>query len=169
MSRWLDGFARGRIEAVLIAALEISACGQGTITRINMDETEAQIEELRDPVGFERTGIELVDEETGNLPHQGGFVVSWEANGETPESVLESFLPVLSEVGVLPENDIGQLCSDVSLRLFMVDSTDNRGSMRLFYDVDNRVVRLLAGWDTRSRVLVEWIEDGATCADLGSS
>ena len=162
----LTGWGRLWIGAALFA-VAASACGNGTIIRINMDETEAQIEELRDPVGFERTGVELVDEETGILLHQGGFVVSWAASGESPELVLESFLPVLGQVGFVPENDPGQLCNARSLRLFMVDTNDSRGSMRLFYDVDEGVVRLLAGWDSRPPELVDRIEEGPTCADLG--
>ncbi len=121
-----------------------------------------------DPVGFSRLGVELVDEETGGLLHQGGFVVSWQANGESPEAVLDAFVPVLADVGNQAEVDSDQRCDDSSLRLFMVDSIDLQGSMRLFYDVDEGIVRLLAGWDLRPPVLIDWI-DAPTCALLGAS
>ena len=80
-----------------IVAVFLSACG--SVAAANQGATLRNLEALEDPPRFERLGIELEDEDTGIQLHQGGYVVSWRATGETPQEVMEAFVPVLRDTG----------------------------------------------------------------------
>ena len=130
-----------------IVAVFLSACGN--IGVINQAATLRQLEALEDPPSFERLGIELEDEDTGTQLHAGGYVVSWQANEESPQEVIDAFVPLLRESGYLTEPFEGTTCTDEQLRLFLIFEPNFIGSARLFYDKSENTVRLLAGWDPR--------------------
>ena len=141
------GLQRKFLAALSIVVMALTACGD--LGAINQAATLRQLEALEGPPRFERLGIELVDEDTGLQLHRGGYVVNWQARGETPQEVMDAFVPVLRDVGYLTEPFDGTICTDDRLRLFLVFEPNFLGSARLFYDEADNVVQLLAGWDPR--------------------
>ena len=163
------GFASW-IAILLCGSVVLASCGADTIARSRMAEIRERIEAMEDPEGFDRLGIEVVDPDSGILRHEGGFVVSWQPVAEvTADSLIESFVPVLRQAGYGVEVDEEQMCATNSLNLFLVQSDVPYGSARLQLVQGEATVRLLAGWDIRDRFLVDWIEDGPTCAELGAN
>ena len=156
------------IAIFLCGSVVLASCGAGTIARSRMAEIRERIEAMEDPAGFDRLGIEVVDPDSGILRHEGGFVVSWQPAAEvTPDSLIDAFVPALRQVGYGVEVDEEQKCTANSLNLFLVQSDVPYGSARLQLVEGETTVRLLAGWDMQDRFLVDFIEDGPTCADLG--
>lgn len=137
------------VVAFAVSVIALSGCGdlasgrQADIARIVEDD-------LNDPAGYERVGLDLVDPDSGIRKHEGGYVVAWEAVDVPPALVLQDFAQVLRAAGYEIEPDEDTTCTEQSLRLFLVNEGYGMvGSARLEYDIGSSVI-LRAGWDNRT-------------------
>ncbi len=138
------------IRSLLVLAFVVAACGDLASGR--QARTSDLIEaELLDPPAYDRTSVELVDEETGILKHQGGYEVRWSTLGQPPPwQVADDFVPLLRAAGYEVEPDEEYRCDEGALRMFLVHEGHGFiGSARLTYIPGDDVV-LQAGWDNRS-------------------
>ena len=135
----------------------LSACGN--IQAITQSNTERRLEELPDPAGFERIDFQLVNEDlvlegddVVRFRYERGYVVTWTGNGETPEEVLDAFLPILRSVEYETEQVEGEFCNSEGFEVFLIFEPNFRSSSVLSYDRQSATVRFLSDWDGRGRV-----------------
>ena len=134
----------------LVLALVVTACGD--LAAVRQGVVLDRVEEIQDPLGFERIGdIELIDEDTGIRAHQGGYRLTWRADGLSSEEVVEVVVPFLRREDYWVEPFDGTTCSGESVRLFFIHEPSFLGSARVTFDQADLVVQLTAGWDSRGR------------------
>ena len=103
MARTSDSRLRSKAAAVLLLAFTLTACGN--IANIGKSRVLDRFEALQDPTGFERVNFDVFNEDTEARFYDRGYVLTWEpeTEGQTPEQVLNAFLPVLNDVGYATE------------------------------------------------------------------
>jgi len=132
--------------------LWVASCGN--VANINQATVLDRVETIGDPSGFERVGdIELVDKEAGVRRYEGGYLLTWRADGAAPGDVLDALMPVLNQVGYVPEPIAETMCTSEALSVFLLHEPTWLGSARLSFDTEEGVIRFLASWDSRSQGL----------------
>ena len=119
---------------------------------------------MSDPAGFERIGIDLLNDGEFAPRYEGGYEVTWVANGESPESVMESFLPVLGDVGYVTLEIDETSCTADELRLFLIFEVNFSSSSSLTYDMGSDVVRFRSNWDRSSRLSDDVLGEVPVCS-----
>lgn len=150
--------------SALLVWLLVSCGWTDSPGNVSQGNTINRLEAMSDPAGFERIGIDLLNDGEFAPRYEGGYEVTWVANGESPESVMESFLPVLGDVGYVTLEIDETSCTADELRLFLIFEVNFSSSSSLTYDIGSDVVRFRSNWDRSSRLSDDVLGEVPVCS-----